>query len=70
MISSVAQLGGRQEIVMIQDKQIIEKVARLADLIVGGQPATIHFRSEQQFLSLVGMAPARLPVRVAQHRRR
>ena len=47
--------------------ELQNKAAKLADLIVHAKRARIHFRSEEQFLEMLGLPPAsmgyRLPVR-------
>jgi hypothetical protein len=50
--------------------ELRDRAAKLADLIVKAKPAQIRFRSEEQFLEMLGLPPRqlqhRVPVRVRQ----
>jgi hypothetical protein len=40
------------------------RMAKLADMIVKAKPAQIQFRSEEQFLEMLGLPPGQLQNRV------
>jgi hypothetical protein len=51
-------------------RELLNRAAKLADLIVRAQPAQIWFRSEEQFLEMLGLPQMQLqnhvPVSVGQ----
>ena len=50
-------------------KDVTRKAAWLADLIVHAEPARIIFKSEEQFLSILGAGPAKAHSRVGDPKR-
>jgi hypothetical protein len=42
------------------------RMAKLADMIVKAKPSQLQFRSEEQFLEMLGMPSGQVPVRVRQ----
>ena len=45
-------------------RELGDRAAKLADLIVRAKPAQIRFRSEQQFLEMLGLPSGQLQNRV------
>ena len=45
-------------------RELAARAAQLADLIVKAKPAQIRFRSEEQFLEMLGLPPRQLQQRV------
>ena len=47
-----------------QTSMLTMQIVKLADLIVQAKPARISFQSEKQFLEMLGLQPAVVPVRI------
>jgi len=52
-----------------QTSMLTMKIVKLADLIVQAKPARITFKSEKQFLEMLGLQPAVVSAQIDRRRR-